>query len=91
MDVLELAAELERAGLDLEVDVVADDAPREVVVPADLAEALAAAPAAAAFFQTLSYTNRRLFTSWVEEAKKPETRAARVEKAVAMLREGKTR
>ena len=46
---------------------------------------------AAATFAGLAFTHRKAYVTWVEEAKKPETRAARVEKAVAMLREGKTR
>jgi uncharacterized protein YdeI (YjbR/CyaY-like superfamily) len=78
-------------GDEIEVDLVADDEPREVEVPLDLASALAAAPEAAAFFAGLSYTNRRTYVLWVEEAKKPETRSARVAKAVAMCSEHRTR
>jgi hypothetical protein len=75
----------------IDVEIVADDAPREVVLPDDLAGALAAAPEATAFFDGLSYTNRRAYVLWIEDAKKPETRAARVAKAVEMLAEGMTR
>jgi Bacteriocin-protection, YdeI or OmpD-Associated/Domain of unknown function (DUF1905) len=78
-------------GEEIEVEIVPDDAPREVQVPADLATALDAAPEAAAFFAGLSYTNRRLYVLWIEEAKKPETRAARVAKSVEMLAEHRTR
>jgi hypothetical protein len=78
-------------GEEIDVEIVPDDAPREVVVPDDLAVALAAAPEARAFFDGLSYTNRRLYVLWVEEAKKPETRAARVARSVEMLGEGRTR
>ena len=78
-------------GEEIEVDIVPDDAPREVQVPADLATALDAAPEAAAFFAGLSYTNRRLYVLWIEDAKKPETRAARVAKSVEMLAEHRTR
>lgn len=75
----------------IEVELVADDAPREVAVPDDLAQALAAAPGAASFFAGLSFTHRKTYIGWIEEAKKPETRAARVAKAVAMLEAGETR
>lgn len=75
----------------IEVEIVPDDALREVEVPVDLAAALDAAPEAAAFFAGLSYTNRRLYVLWVEEAKKPETRSARVAKATEMLSERRTR
>jgi hypothetical protein len=78
-------------GEEIEVDLTPDDSPREVEVPDDLAGALAGAPAAAAFFTGLSHTNKRLYVLWVEDAKKVETRAARVAKAVEMLSEGRTR
>jgi hypothetical protein len=80
-----------RAGDEIEVELALDTAPREVVVPADLAAALDAEPAAKAFFDGLSYTNKRIHTLSVEGAKTPETRARRVEKAIALLRERKVR
>ncbi len=78
-------------GEEIEVELVPDDAPREVDVPADLATALAGAPDAQAFFAGLSYTNQRAYVVWIEEAKKQETRTARVASAVTMLAEGRTR
>ena len=54
-------------------------------VPPDLAAALAANPRAAAFFKTLESYNRYAILFRVHTAKKPETRAARIEKFVAML------
>ncbi len=78
-------------GEEIDVDVVPDDAPREVTVPDDLAAALAGAPAAAEFFAGLSFTNQRTYVEWIESAKKAETRDARVLKAVELLREGKSR
>src|SRR5215475_6195950 len=59
-------------------------------VPADLAEALAADPEAAAFFATLSSVNRYAILYRVHDAKRPETRARRIETFVAMCREHKT-
>ena len=53
-------------------------------VPDDLASALAADPAAEAFFATLSGNNRYAILYRVQDAKKPETRAARIAKFVAM-------
>lgn len=78
-------------GETIEVDVVADDAPREVTIPDDLAAALADEPEATAYFDGLSYTNKRGFTLWIEEAKKPDTRSARVARSVELLREQRTR
>ena len=45
--------------------------------------------AARAAYDALSYSHRKEWVRWVEEAKKPETRAARIEKTVTGLREGK--
>ena len=66
-----------------------DTAPREVEVPADLAEALAGDDAARATFDGLAFTHRKEWVRWVEEAKKPETRATRLAKTVESLRAGK--
>jgi uncharacterized protein YdeI (YjbR/CyaY-like superfamily) len=67
-------------------------APRpEYPVPDELAAALDQAPAAKAVFDGFSPTNRRDYCEWIGEAKKPETRAARVTQAVEWLAEGKTR
>ena len=79
------------AGDDVEVDIERDDALREVAVPQDLAAAIGKVKAAAATFDQLAYTHRKEYVRWIEEAKRAETRAARVAKAVEMLREGKTR
>ena len=92
--VLSLAAEHReaaglKAGEEIDVDMVLDSAPREVEVPADLAAALKSSPAAAAFFEKLAYSHRKEYVRWIEEAKKPETRATRVEKTLALLAEGK--
>jgi uncharacterized protein YdeI (YjbR/CyaY-like superfamily) len=59
-------------------------------VPPDLQAALDASPAAAAFFATLKGANRYAILYRIDEAKKPETRAARIAKFVAMLERGET-
>ncbi|MET7321410.1 YdeI/OmpD-associated family protein [Streptomyces sp. NPDC005549] len=61
----------------------------KATVPDDLQAALDAAPAARDFFATLDSRNRYSILYRVEDAKKAETRAARIEKFVAMLAEGK--
>lgn len=61
-----------------------DTSERKVEVPADLAEALAAAGVRAAF-DKLSYSHQRQHVLAVEEAKKPETRARRIEACVDMV------
>jgi hypothetical protein len=74
------------AGDEVDVRIELDDAPREVSVPDDLAAAFD--DAARTTFDGLAYTHRKEWVRWVEEAKKPETRATRIEKTVASLREG---
>ncbi|HEY7594492.1 MAG TPA: YdeI/OmpD-associated family protein [Actinophytocola sp.] len=59
-------------------------------VPDDLRRALDASPRAAAFFTTLTSQNRYAILYRVEEAKRPETRARRIEKFVGMLERGET-
>lgn len=61
---------------------------RNATVPRDLAAALAASPKAKAFFATLDGANRYAVIYRVGDAKKPETRARRIEKFVAMLERG---
>jgi uncharacterized protein YdeI (YjbR/CyaY-like superfamily) len=61
---------------------------KSIEVPADLAEALAADPVALEFFGTLSGNNRYAILYRVHDAKKPETRAARIAKFVQMCHDG---
>jgi uncharacterized protein YdeI (YjbR/CyaY-like superfamily) len=57
-------------------------------VPADLAEALDANPEAKVFFATLKGANRYAVLYRIHDAKTANTRAARIEKFVAMLERG---
>ena len=75
--------------LDLEIEL--DEAPRTVVVPQDFTTALATEPAAVATFERLSNSDKSWHVLQVEGAKAPETRARRIAKSVAMLREGRGR
>ena len=59
-------------------------------VPPDLQAALDANPAAARFFATLRGANRYAFLYRVQDAKRPETRARRIARFVAMLERGET-
>ncbi|QKV79087.1 YdeI/OmpD-associated family protein [Amycolatopsis sp. Hca4] len=56
-------------------------------LPAELADALAAAPDAAVLFEALPPSHRREYVQWVAEAKKPETRVSRAGKAITRLRD----
>ena len=79
------------AGETVVVELEPDREPRSVTVPDDLAAALAAAPAAARErFEALSFSHRREYVEWIEEAKRPETRARRIAGALERLVVGKT-
>ena len=80
-----------QAGDPVTVDLVRDEAERTVDLPDDFAAALTANAAAQEFFDGLSYSQKRWFTLGLAEAKKPETRARRIEKYVGMLAEGRAR
>lgn len=79
------------AGDEVEVAIELDTEPREVSVPPDLAEALGRDAAAKAFFEGLTHSQKQGFVVPIEEARKPETRQRRLEKALGMLREGRKR
>jgi len=79
------------AGDEIEVDLVLDEAPREIEVPADLAAALDAAPAARTFFDGLSSSLKRYHVEQVTGAKTDETRQRRIAKSVDLLAHGKAR
>lgn len=76
-------------GQDVTVALELDTAPREVVVPEDLAAALEGDAEASRFFESLSYSQKRWYALRVEGAKKAETRERRVTDSVQMLREGR--
>jgi uncharacterized protein YdeI (YjbR/CyaY-like superfamily) len=82
-------AEVERAKADGRWEAAYDPA-SAATVPPELQQALDANPAAAAFFATLNSRNRFAILYRVQEAKRPETRAGRIEKFVAMLAAGDT-
>ncbi|MEV8636621.1 YdeI/OmpD-associated family protein [Streptosporangium sp. NPDC051023] len=63
------------------------DGSRTATVPEDLERALAGNPAAWEFFTTLDSRNRYAVLYRVQDAKKPETRARRIEQYVTMLAE----
>lgn len=71
------------------VDVVLerDETVRTVDVPSAFAELLKREKLLP-FFESLSYTHRKEYCRWLTEAKKEETRQARLTKAIGMLKRG---
>jgi hypothetical protein len=76
---------------EVSVSLELDIQPREVDVPEGLAQALAADPAAKAAFDRMAFTHRKEYARWIAEAKREETRQNRIQKALDMLKEGRTR
>ena len=82
-------AEVEKAKADGRWEA-AYDPQSKATVPEDFQAALDANPQAAKFFATLTGANRYAVLYRIHEAKKPETRAKRIEKFVGMLERGET-
>ena len=80
-----------KGGDPIRVTLTVADSPREVNVPADFAAALAADEAVHAFFGRLSNSLQRYHIDNVNSAKTAETRQRRIEKAVALFRDGRQR
>jgi hypothetical protein len=71
-------------GDEVTVTLALDTQPRTVEVPDDLRTALDAAGLADTF-AALSYSHRREYVTWIDEAKKPDTRARRIAQTVERL------
>lgn len=77
------------AGDEVDVDVELDTEPRLVDLPADLETAINVDAEARRVFHALAPSHKKAYVTWVESAKKDETRRGRVTRTVTMLREGK--
>jgi uncharacterized protein DUF1905/bacteriocin resistance YdeI/OmpD-like protein len=71
----------------IQVELWKDEVPRTVEVPAAFASAMKKA-GLLADFEKLSYTHRKEYCRWITEAKKEDTRSARLTKAIEMLKKG---
>jgi hypothetical protein len=76
-------------GQKVRVVIELDEAPRTVTPPKELAAAMKKDGKARAAWEALSFTHQREHAEAIEGAKKAETRASRVAKAVAMLKKKK--
>jgi len=73
-------------GDEVTISLELDTEPRTVEIPPELAEAFRNEPDAEAFFRSLAYTHQREHVSFINEAKKPETRARRAAQTINVLR-----
>jgi hypothetical protein len=76
-------------GEEIAITVEPDTAPRLIEIPTGLAKELKKDKEAKAFFDKLSYTHQKEYVTWINEAKKEDTRQNRILKTVEMLKQGK--
>ena len=77
-------------GDEIDVTIELDTAPREVEIPAELEKALSKSKAAKTFFDSLSNSKKKAIVIPIKDAKTDETRDRRIEKAISLLKEGKS-
>lgn len=71
----------------IHIDIVQDIEPRIVEVPEDVQNELIRKQDIFEFFSSLSYTHKKEYVNYINEAKKAETRKRRIEKTMEMLSE----
>lgn len=76
------------AGAKVEV-VLSPEGPQSEGLSPDVVSALHAEPQAKAFFESLATFYRNTYIKWIESAKRPETRAARINDMVQLLKNGR--
>lgn len=67
------------------VCVELDDQPRVIEPPQDLQEAFELNKPAMDVFNKLSFTHKREYVKWIDEAKRPETRVRRIKETIRKL------
>ena len=76
-------------GDEVKITVEPDTEPRIIEIPAELKKLFRAEKEAKAIFEKLSYTHQREYVTWINEAKREETRQNRLVKTIEMLKQGK--
>ena len=71
--------------------VLYPEGPQSGELSPDVSSALAAEPDAKAFFDSLASFYRKNFIRWIESAKRPQTRASRIDEMIRSLKAGKIR
>ncbi len=65
------------------------DAIEQLIIPADLSQALVANETANKYFEAFSNTSKKNILYWVENAKRPETRLKRIEQTIISATQNK--
>jgi len=72
-----------------QVSVELDVEERVAVVPAELKRSLKSDKEAKSIFEKLSYTHQKEYVTWIEDAKKDETRIRRISQTLELLKKRK--
>jgi flagellar biosynthesis regulator FlaF len=73
----------------INVTIEKDEEERTIETPDDFMEALKNSPEALKVFERLSFTGKKDYVNWINDAKKAETRISRLQKAIGQLESGK--
>lgn len=76
-------------GDEVSVSLTEDKEEREVEIADDIISVFNENPEAKVLFDAMSYTHKKEYIRWIEEAKKPETRENRKSKMIEMILGGK--
>lgn len=76
-------------GDEIVVSLIEDQEERIVEIADDITVVFKENPVAKSLFDKMSYTHRKEYIRWIEEAKKPETRENRKIKMIEMILNGK--
>jgi hypothetical protein len=76
-------------GDEIQITLEPDTEPRVVEIPKDLMKELKKDREAQTFFDKLSYTHQKEYVTWINDAKKQETRQNRIHRTIEMLKQGK--
>lgn len=76
------------AGTKVEV-ILSPEGPQSASLSPDVIGALDAEPQARAFFESLATFYRNTYIKWIESAKRPETRVARIQEMIQLLKAGR--
>jgi len=76
-------------GDEIKISVELDTEERILEIPKELMKEMKKDKDAKNFFDKLSYTHKREYVVWINEAKKDETRQRRIVKTIEMLKKGK--
>ncbi|MCW3160603.1 YdeI/OmpD-associated family protein [Chryseobacterium oryctis] len=76
-------------GDEISVSLIEDKEERIVQISDDIAEIFSKNTKVKTLFEKMSYTHKKEYIRWIEEAKKPETRENRKIKMIQMILDGK--